>query len=572
MDKKITFNISEQLPGFDPVKDMPALVSYVEEIIARNPNLKDYALCAIANDKKSASICPAWKIGGDRYPGEVEERGFVGRMAPKSIEKYLSEEKPGFFLTDMDEARRTIWYAKLDHNTLAARALFASALKRKPWNIRVLKGIDGGWVIRLNSSHPDEPYVRSKYGKALDEAIRQHGVGEEGWWHKDYPEWNTVIVHPGRLPTFPKSVSMPDFPPEIRFSYFGMKLPEKGRKWGEWLKNDWKDAPGVLVSGQSNGGKSVLINSLIFGFLAGGGRLVVCDDEGKSADFDWARPWVEEKGWGCEGIESSAAALENLLRHMEERGKFIKEKGKQNWWELDDGDKARYPLTLLVADEIPQWASPVSVPPGLSRDDPTRIKLEYRKAICATSFLSLQDIAKKARYTGICFLYSAQKPDEKNGLGPAVRLNLASKIMVGDKLAKSLKEVMNSDVIPPFPSNLREEGVAKGCGICEIGNDNPCIYKAFYEEDPASGKTWADILFSRLKEKMPPRGGKDQGEISWEEILSLIPMACNKPGLKERRESAESKAKGEIRENAPAREDAITAALEMAEEAERQGL
>ncbi|MBO6006930.1 MAG: hypothetical protein J6P18_03430, partial [Aeriscardovia sp.] len=504
MDKKITFNISEQLPGFNPEKDMAALVSYVEEIIARNPDLKDYALCSIAGDKKKASICPAWKIGGERYPGEVEEKGFVGRMAPKSIEKYLSEEHPGFFLTDLDEARRTIRYAQLDHNTLAARSLFASALKRKPWHIRVLRGIDGGWIIRLNSTHPDEPYVASKYGKALDEAIRQHGVGEEGWWHKDYPEWNTVIVHPGRLPTFPKAVAMPDFKPEIRFSYFGMKLPEKGRKWGEWLKNDWKDAPGVLVSGQSNGGKSVLINSLIFGFLAGGGRLVVCDDEGKSADFDWARPWVEEKGWGCEGIESCAAALENLFRNMEERGRFIKEKGKQNWWELDEEDKAKYPLTLLVADEIPQWASPVSVPPGLSKEDPTRIKLEYRKSICATSFLSLQDIAKKARYTGICFLYSAQKPDEKNGLGPAVRLNLASKIMVGDKLAKSLKDVMNSDSIPPFPSNLREEGVAEGCGICEIGNENPCVYKAFYEENVKLGKTWADILFSRLRKTVPP--------------------------------------------------------------------
>ena len=572
MDKKITFNISKQLPGFNPERDMPALVSYVEEIIARNPDLKDYALCSIAEDGKKASICPAWKIGGERYPGEVEEKGFVGRIAPKSIEKYLSEEHPDFFLTDLDEARRTIRYAKLDHNTLAARSLFASALKRKPWHIRVLKGIDGGWIIRLNSTHPDEPYVASKYGRALDEAIRQHGVGEEGWWHKDYPEWNTVIVHPGRLPTFPKAVAMPEFKPEIRFSYFGMKLPEKGRKWGEWLKNDWKDAPGVLVSGQSNGGKSVLINSLIFGFLAGGGRLVVCDDEGKSADFDWARPWVEEKGWGCEGIESCAAALENLFRNMEERGRFIKEKGKQNWWELEEEDKAKYPLTLLVADEIPQWASPVSVPPGLSRDDPTRIKLEYRKSICATSFLSLQDVAKKARYTGICFLYSAQKPDEKNGLGPAVRLNLASKIMVGDKLAKSLKDVMNSDSIPPFPANLREEGVAKGCGICEIGNENPCVYKAFYEEDAKLGKTWADILSLRLRKTVPPRGSKDQGKISWEEILSLVPMACNKPGLKEREVKETREAEGEIRENAPAKEDAISTALKMAKEAERQGL
>ena len=144
--------------------------------------------------------------------------------------------------------------------------------------------------------------------------------------------------------------------------------------------------------------------------------------------------------------------------------------------------------------------------------------------------------------------------------------------MVGDKLAKSLKDVMNSDSIPPFPSNLREEGVAKGCGICEIGNENPCVYKAFYEEDAKLGKTWADILSSRLKKTVPQRGGKDQGKISWEEILSLVPMACNKPGMKEKKEARGPETEGEIRENAPTNEDAISTALQMAKEAERQGL
>ena len=55
---------------------------------------------------------------------------------------------------------------------------------------------------------------------------------------------------------------------DLHHGYFAMRLPDRGRETGDLLANNWQDAPGVLVAGASNGGKSVVINNLVYSALS----------------------------------------------------------------------------------------------------------------------------------------------------------------------------------------------------------------------------------------------------------------------------------------------------------------
>ena len=68
---------------------------------------------------------------------------------------------------------------------------------------------------------------------------------------------------------------------------------------------------------------------------------------------------------------------------------LIKQYGKMNYYGLPEDVRRENPVLLLVCDEIAQWASPLTVPPGLSKDNPTRIKMEYEKGINATNYMLL---------------------------------------------------------------------------------------------------------------------------------------------------------------------------------------
>ena len=310
-----------------------------------------------------------------------------------------------------------------------------------------------------------------------------------------------------------------------------MKLPDRGRETGDLLFNNWKDAPGILVAGASNGGKSVVINNLIYSAITAGCQLIICDDEDKAGDFKWCRDWVMEKGWGCDGIEYCAAVLEHVLDLYKQRSDVIKRYSKMNWWGLPDSVKEENPPILLVCDEIAQWAAPLTSPAGLSKDNPTRIKIEYEKGIHAMSYLALRRISQKARSAGIFFLYATQSATSVNGLDPSVRTNLASKILIGAKVSDPIRDnVLNdSKSAPKVGENIIKEGRSIGTGVAELVGQEACVYKGFYDEDKDKGLEWGDILRAHLQETNPPSGNSESGHWTWEEVLNQIPAAAEKP-------------------------------------------
>lgn len=136
---------------------------------------------------------------------------------------------------------------------------------------------------------------------------------------------------------------------DLRHAYLGMKLPERGRETGDWLSLDWKSGPGIMVAAAANSGKSVVINTLIAAALEAGFQLAICDDEDKSVDFQWCRPWVITHGWGCDSPESAAATLIHVLEICSYRSKLIKQYGVENWWGLPRDEQEKNPCFCLCA-------------------------------------------------------------------------------------------------------------------------------------------------------------------------------------------------------------------------------
>lgn len=520
--------------GFDHTNEqhMVKLNTQIQEKAAEDKSLSGYTIYFIDEDRGYAWLAPIG-MDHDEIQGDVKYYTVDVSHAqnPKETAKYYEENNPGYFMTDLNPVKRQITLERLDEKTLSARRIFANVIGVHPWEVRVTSTPERGWKIRIRKDAAT--WVQSKYGKAMQEAVER--VGRPGWWFKADPESNVVMVYPGSLPTFPLKMPMPEEVwknPTRDRAYFGVKLPERGRKNGDPAYIEWRTSPGILVSGATSGGKSVVINNIIYNHLAAGGELAVVDDLDKSGDFAWCTPWIRKYCNGCTGIEASAAVLKHIREICSERATYIRGKGKLNWYGLNEEDKRRYPLLLLVCDEIAQWAVAPKIPTGLEKDNPDLIQAKYEAAVKDSSFSSLLKISQKARFAGICFLYSAQYANQQNGLDPSVRVNLAAKILPGEKVPDRVIDLVLSDPkgAPRVPQNVIRDGVGTGSGVAEITGQESFVYKSFYEDDHDKGLEWSDILRERLESIRPHPEGSDGGVVPWSEITRLLPKALERPG------------------------------------------
>lgn len=528
--------------GFDKTNpdDMMALTVLIQEKAAQNPEYDGYTVYRVDDEGMYAIIAPMDEDNiSEINEGVKAVKLDIARCADPAAQKktvqQMETEYPGYSVVDfvrLSNKEGMVLMQQLDEKTVSTRRIIANVLglNKQPWNIRVSRTPENGWKIRIKEGAVT--YQASKFDVKMQEAVET--IGKPGWFFKANPETGVIMIYPGVLPTFPKTIPVPKKvwdTRDNRRSYFGMKLPEKGRETGDLLYNDWKDGPGVLVAGASNGGKSVVINSLIYGHLAGGGDLIIVDDEDKAADFRWCRPWVMDMGWGCDGIESCAAVLRHVMDLCSQRAEVIKRYNTENWWGLPDEAKKQYPPILLVCDEISQWAVAPKIPTGLDKDNPDLIRAKYENAIQSASFISLLKISQKARFAGIRFLYAAQSATAQAGLDPKVRINLSSKILLGQKVQDSIRENVLNDAkhAPTVPENVIAEGRGIGTGVAELAGQEAVVYKGFYEDDHAHGKSYSDILKEHLQDIRPAPGNEESGHLSWAQIIQILPAAANKP-------------------------------------------
>lgn len=541
----------------DP-EQLMQLTRSIQEKAAKNPDkYGGYMIDSISDDGMSAIIAPMAMHTDDKELQRLVDQGkargeeidIADSMSEarqkNTVERieltYASSTDPALQHSPDTEwkvidfiprsnAKAVIMLQLMDAKTISIRQQFADALgiPRYPWLIRLSPTTEGGWKIRIRSS--TLTYRPSRHDARLQETVES--VGTPGWFFKGDAENGVITVFPGVLPMFPKVIQPPKEmwdEADARHAYFAMKLPDRGRDTGDLLAVDWKDSPGILVAGSSNGGKSVVINNLVYEALAAGFNLAVCDDIDKSVDFLWCRDWVCDHGWGCDSEESAAATLKMVMDECARRSSIIRQYRKMNYDGLPDDVKAGMPKLLLVCDEIAQWASPVAVEG--SNGSPTYRETKYEKDIHAFSKNLLKRISQKARSAGICFLYAAQSATDPNGLSPSIRDNLASKILVGAKVSDAVRTNVLKDAktAPKVDEYLIKAGVSIGTGIAELVGQEACVYKSFYTDDRDHGLEYSDILRSKLLELRPPSGNDQSGHWSWEEIIRAVPSAADKP-------------------------------------------
>ncbi|PWG65686.1 cell division protein FtsK [Bifidobacterium callitrichidarum] len=514
--------------------DMIKLTTLIQEKAAKDPAIKGYSVWNVDDDGTYAYIAPMNYSQDDNAGSkfislDVNQGADIG--AQKKTVALLESQNPGFYVTEFMRPEPTkcmVRLEQLDEKTLSTRRIFAAALSVKPWQIRVTRTPENGWRIRIKKDATI--YQASKYDNKMQEAVET--VGKEGWFFKADPESGVVIVYPGNPPTFKPSISMPKSiwsKPDVRRSYFGMKLPDKGRETGEPLSNDWKNASFVLVCGEAGGGKSVVIDSLIYGRLIAGAELYIGDEQGKSTDYNWCRPYVAFNGWGCDGLESTAAMLLQVLLKVDERAKVWHEHGWVNWWDIPPEMKKKYPPILLVMDEISQLDVPARLPAGLDKDNPDVLRKKYENAVKFSIQESMLQIVQKARYVGVTGIYASQSATQEAGIPPIMRTNLQSKIIVGEKVPDATRKSVLKDPkhAPVVPLNVIKEGMGKGTGVAELVGQEACVYKGYFEAN--KNQDWVDILAERVRQINPPQGDMNSGRLTWDVIVNLFPTAAGKP-------------------------------------------
>lgn len=525
--------------GFDKTNpdDMMALTVLIQEQAAKHPEYEGYSVYSIDPDGQYAIIAPSDEddmtaINEGAKAVKLDIARTTDTAAQKKTVRQMETDYPGYKVVDfvrLSNSEGMVLLQQLDERTISTRQIFANVLglNREPWNIRVTRTPENGWKIRIKEG--TVTYQASKFDKRMQEAVET--IGKPGWFFKADPKTGVIMVYPGVLPTFPASIPMPKElwgKTDLHHAYFGMKFPDRGRETGDWAYIDWEKSPSILVCGATSGGKSVYINSLIYGVLKAGGQIAICDQKGKSVDFKWCRPWVMDKGWGCDGPEYCAAVLTHILDICEKRAEIISRYDKENWWQLPEDVRRENPFILLVCDEIAQWASPVPIP-HLPKDNPDRIKLEYKAAINGTNQTRLLSISQTVRFTGIGFLFASQSATRQNGLDPSMRTNCTGKLLVGESVSEEIrKNVLQSPKSAPHvPENVKEQGVGKGTAVAEISGQTSYVCKSFFEANKK--QSWSDILREHLEATCPAPGNMQSGHWTWDEVIATVPTASEKP-------------------------------------------
>jgi hypothetical protein len=524
--------------GFDPddVDMMMEFTTRVQEAIAHGsvPDGYAYAKTETKTDPRTgrpqryAYLMPSefdmpGKDGKDGYKRIHLTRNQFNR--PKFLVSKVESQYDGWWVTRLDDIHADVYLSRLDPETITNRRIFSDALGLDPWDIDVTRIQGKGWKIRLPRTYT---YVPSKRDSRLQEAVDQV-AGTQGWFFEANPKTGVILVHPAKPSTFPMTVPTPTDvldKPNLRYTPFGMKLPDRGRRTGDLLTIDWKDAHAVLIAASAGSGKSVVINDLIYGNLLAGVQLYICDQYAKSTDFAWCRPWVTKNGWGCDSLESAAAIVMHLYSMCDKGGERAKawiEHGWVNWWDIPDEAKKDYPAILLVMDEITQLTVKINTR-GLDKDDPMKAKLDYENSIKTQISAYMIKLVQVARAFGFRFIYCSQRASESTGLGPDARVNLPTHLVPGERTPDELKSIFSDkNHLPSVPEYLIEQGVSRGVGLAEISGQNACVYKSFYNPDNEN------FLHRKLEEHIGVGNDPSYSTVSNDFILHNVPSAMNKP-------------------------------------------
>lgn len=463
--------------GFDPGKHLSALLAKVGEAYGAG-----FDVDAIDPVARTATVSRQVAIT------EVQERrvddSFDLHLPPSvkagdgdRIAARFADAHEGYTMTAFEPFLGRCTMSRLSDDELRCRGALAVALGVKPWEVGVRSAPDGGFDLTLPRS-----YVGSKHDDKMDE-VATEVVGQQGWYVSIDAKALTARIIPSDPPTFPGAIPFPVeslvSAPRDRVA-LGQKLGRPGRA-NEVLWLDFEAAPHVQISGTSGSGKSVSLNAIITGALAGGAELSIIDLPHKALDFFWVKDHCRPAGWGCDSLRAGVASITLTYMEGERRAKVLAERGVTKWTELPPGEQ--FPPILLLIDEVTGLIQLDDIPKGIPKDHPLVVEAAESNLLRQTLLSYMKKIAAEMRFVGIRMVLSSQVSSVNTGVPTALRMNLANKFLLGSNPTDGNRRLALSDPtsVPKVPENVRrDDKAARGVGVAELEAREPCVFKSYF--------------------------------------------------------------------------------------------
>jgi hypothetical protein len=179
---------------------------------------------------------------------------------------------------------------------------------------------------------------------------------------------------------------------------------------GEPIEYNFRLDPHLLIAGASGGGKSVLMQALLYGALARGYDLYVADPTKGGADFRFAEPYA--KAFTATAFEA-AAMMKGIYAEVVRRKNLNSKHGVGNYRDLPE--EVRPPHIVIALDEFTSLMGLDPVP--AATDDPDMDA--ERDMIIAVNRAKTEigvftgKIAREARSAGVTLFLATQKLSAK---------------------------------------------------------------------------------------------------------------------------------------------------------------
>lgn len=294
---------------------------------------------------------------------------------------------------------------------------------------------------------------------------------------------------------------------------------------GEPVEYNFRVDPHLLIAGASGGGKSVLMQSLMFGALMRGYDLYISDPTKAGADFKFAEPYAKAF---TSTVFEAAAMMKGIYAEVMRRKGLVAAAGVGNYRDLPEDVRPRH--MVLVLDEFTSLMGQDPVPPA--SDDPEMDS--EREMIIATNAARTQigvytgKVAREARFVGLTLFLATQKLSAKMldtipGAGD-LKVNLSRLLMgkatYGDKQS-ALRTPQDApdlgDAIPP------------GRGLFETTAGAAMAIQAWY--DPAEQVV--------LAQQLAAHGPAMLAESEKLDLAPFMPKIPNQQGMAEFAPAAE---------------------------------
>lgn len=210
----------------------------------------------------------------------------------------------------------------------------------------------------------------------------------------------------------------------------GSAIPLATDVFGDYVSYDPRNSPHLMVIGTSGGGKSVLLQTLIYGFLVKGAEVFIADPGKQGADFEFAR----EYAYTLTGdLFETAGMLRYVYAEVDRRKRLNAEHGVGKFSDLPEPPKRMLVVldefTSLVSLEKIQAKAPTHPEAAAAHEE--KVASNDARAIIGDL---VGRITKEARSVGVTVILAGQKLDSDTLSnvpgGSSLRTNMA-RLLVG---------------------------------------------------------------------------------------------------------------------------------------------